>query len=209
MTKAQKLQREIARRNRVFQAATKAEKRVLIAADVIDQIKTKRLKARSLAWIIPESLDRFQASFEAERINSSAVYGADASVQQLFLSKKMEPCNCCALGGLFMSCTLYNNKTTVRELDAARLDLGSRIFDPGVPRPSNGLTTFFSAQQLQLIELAFEGGYGFFDDTDTDTYTYDDVLDKAHDFYLAHEDDEKRLLAIMRNIIKNKGKFVP
>lgn len=198
LTKAEKeaqVKREIARRNRIFQAATKAEKRVLIAKDVIAQIRAKRLRAKSRAWIIPENLDTPAA------LPFDAFYDKDASVQKLFLSKEMAPCNCCALGGLFMSCTLYNNKTTVQELDQAADDLGRMIEADG---PSNGLTKFFSRDQLQLIEYAFEGGDGYFNDWGLSG----GAVENAYANY-NHIDDEKRLIAIMENIIENKGTFKP
>ena len=81
--------------NAEFKKATKAQKRVMIAQDVLAQLKAKRYVAESGCWV--------QANY------NTAVPLADIkykdSVKELFAEKTIESCNVCALGGLFMSCT--------------------------------------------------------------------------------------------------------
>lgn len=184
---------EIALRNKKFAAATSAQKRVLIAKDVIAQIKAKRFKARAGTWVRPvfrngDELDMFD-KFDEET----------ASVRELFLEKKIPACECCALGAMFMSCTLYNNKTTVDSLLDETMDF-ELIVRSKTRSFSNGLAQFFTKPQLKLIEAAFESEYGAFNDV---------CNDKTDLWYETMPNDTKRLIAIMQNIIKNKGTFKP
>ena len=175
--------------NAEFKKATKAQKRVMIAQDVLAQLKTKRYVAESGCWV--------QANY-----NSTATW-ADIkytdSVQELFAEKTIESCNVCALGGLFMSCTNLNNNTLLEELDDVSEDLGNLIDEE--EQLSNKLNKIFSVKQLKLIEVYFEGNDGYF----YENREYDTV--KA--FYIKYPSDKKRLQLIMENIVENEGTFVP
>lgn len=215
----QKLRREINRRNKLFAAADNAGKRVLIAKDVIEQLKLRRFKAQPGTWVnfgtaLHEKWD------EAQHINehgTSALNVLSENVREKFLAKKMPSCSCCALGSMFMSCTLLNNQTTVHQLNIASSDLGDAIESPKSYEDdgvfSNGLIKFFSAAQLKLIEHAFEGEGGYFYE-----WPYDDggqpVKRSASKMAAMrwrdkYPDAKKRLIAIMQNIIDNNGTFKP
>jgi hypothetical protein len=100
-----------------------------------------------------------------------------------------------------MSCTLYNNKTTVEDfVEEISWDFGE-IVDNG--QFKNQLTSFFSRAQLKLIESVFESEDGVFD-VGTDDRKRDLVAAWSHKF----RQPEERLVAIMQNIIRNKGTFV-
>ena len=175
--------------NAEFKKATKAQKRVMIAQDVLAQLKAKRYVAESGCWV--------QANY------NSAVPLADIkykdSVQDLFAEKTIESCNVCALGGLFMSCTNFNNNTLLEDLDDVSEDLGNLIDEE--EKLSNKLNKIFSTSQLKLIEVYFEGNDGYF----YENREYDTV--KA--FYIKYPSDKKRLQLIMENIVENEGTFVP
>ena len=175
--------------NAEFKKANKAQKRVMIAQDVLAQLKTKRYVAESGCWV--------QANY------NSAVPLADIkykdSVQDLFAEKTIESCNVCALGGLFMSCTNFNNNTLLEELDDVSEDLGNLIDEE--EKLSNKLNKIFSTSQLKLIEAYFEANGGYFRDYDED--------DRIEAFYNKHPSDKKRLQLIMENIVENEGTFVP
>lgn len=208
----QKLRREINRRNKLFAAADNAGKRVLIAKDVIEQLKHRRFKAQQGAWInfggnLHEKWDRAGAYAPALSEN----------VREKFLAKKLPSCSCCALGSMFMSCTLFNNQTTVQQLNLAAGDLGAAIEAPAPYAAdgvfSNGLIKFFSTAQLKLIEHAFEGESGYFYEP-----PYDDggqLIRRSATTMAAlkwrdkYPDAKKRLIAIMQNIIDNNGTFKP
>jgi hypothetical protein len=193
---------EIARRNRKFKGAAAAEKRVLIAKDVIAQVKAGRFKASSGSWVYPltrSGRDWFLSNLSVEE---------DESVQKLFLEGDIPKCECCALGAMFMSCTLYNNKTTAIELEDVRFSFSDYVEEGSF---SNGLSKFFSKDQLRLIESAYEGNCGAFYLEQTASWEEEGLLpgDKTAGWMDRLPDDKKRLVAIMENIIKNKGKFVP
>jgi len=201
LTKAQQLKREIAKRNKLFAAADSAEKRVLIAKDVIAQIKLGRFKAATQTWVTPNV--RRKPGFDySGGVNLPLEFGHDAPVRELFLDKKIESCDCCALGAMFMSCTLYNNNQTAEDFE----EEVSWEFDERVEGHhggfSNGLHKFFSRAQLQLIEASYEGGAGAFEGPMSKRAAVDGWMN-------ALPNNKKRLVAIMENIIENNGTFVP
>ena len=177
--------KEINKLNEEFKKATKAQKRVMIAQDVLAQLKAKRYVAESGCWV--------QANY-----NSSATW-ADIkytdSVQELFAEKTIESCNVCALGGLFMSCTNLNNNTTVGDLTKESY-IGDLVADDD--KISNGLNRIFTQKQLILIESYFEGSQGYFKGDDVKTFVF-----------LETYNDDERLKMITQNIIDNNGTFKP
>lgn len=65
------------------------------------------------------------------------------------------------------------------------------------------LHPLFTKKQLYLMELVFEG-----DDIHKRFEDKEDIADKAFEIHKKLKTDEKRLKYIMKNIVKNKGKFV-
>jgi hypothetical protein len=175
--------------NAEFKKATKAQKRVMIAQDVLAQLKAKRYVAESGCWV--------QANYNITVPLAEIRY--DDSVQELFVEKKIESCNVCALGGLFMSCTNFNNNTLLEELDDASEKLGNLIGEE--EKLSNKLNEIFTTDQLKLIESYFEANDGYFRDYDEDG--------RIEAFYNKNSSDKKRLQLIMENIVENNGTFVP
>ena len=176
--------------NAEFKKATKAQKRVMIAQDVLAQLKAKRYVAESGCWV--------QANYNSTATLADFVKYND-SVQELFAEKTIESCNVCALGGLFMSCTNFNNNTLLEDLDDVSEELGYLIGEEA--KLSNKLNSIFTTNQLKLIENYFEGNAGFFRD--------DDGNNHIEAFYNKHSSDKKRLKLIMENIVENEGTFVP
>lgn len=188
------MHREIARRNKAFAAASPEEKRVLIAKDVIAQINSGRFTATRGAWVRP-----FNAS-NRETIDLATEFGSDAPLRELVLSEKVANCNCCALGAMFMSCTLYNNQTTAEDFERETHSLDEYVH--AGDELSNGLNKFFGKVQLRLIEAYFEGGHGAFDAP----FTHNDKIRLWEEVYPS---DKARLKAIMQNIVDNHGTFKP
>lgn len=186
---------------------------MLIAKDVLAQIAAKRYTPKTGNWLVPfcgkEYFDDKVRLPELDDIlaPSPAVIPHDASVQKLFLGKEITTCNCCALGSMLMSCTLYNNKQTAEDLYAESDNLGEDVRDGR--RLSNGLNKYFSKPQLELIELAFEGSDGFFAYEGTSADISEKQYDAAILFHETYTDPTKRLVAIMNNVIENKGTFKP
>lgn len=190
---------EVLKRNVAFKSTNAAGKRVLIAKDVLKQIKDGRF--------VPAPGDWADLKF-APAENPWELNGE--SLRETFLSGKVESCKCCALGGLFTSCTLFKNEVTVKETSTINIGLEIRAGN----KFKNGLDKIFPRKQLILIEHAFEKADGFFCedrlvDMDPRSLPSKESLAKALKFGARYSDDGKRLIAIMRNIVKNSGTFNP
>lgn len=224
--KAAQVKREIAKRNKLFAAADAAGKRVLIAKDVIAQIKLGKFNPVTGSWV--DAIDYRYNVFAAAGYNLENpsptmprpdINEESRSVREDFFAGLTGTCNCCALGAMFMSCTLNNNKTTMADLDEVQYALGDRIEDRAKDGPmSNGLTKFFSFAQLKLIEQAYEcgnGGWGI--DLWIDPKTKSNLIERRQPtpteakilaWRNKYPNDAERLVAIMTNIVKNNGTFV-
>jgi hypothetical protein len=174
--------------NEEFKKATKAQKRVMIAKDVLAQIKAKRYFPESGEWVNPLWSDD-QKSIDIQ-------LDPNSSIKDAFKSKAINSCQVCALGGLFMSCTNLNNNTTVEDLLTKEFYIGDLVSDD--VKISNGLNRIFTQKQLILIESYFEGSQGYFKGDDKKTFVF-----------LENYNDDERLEMIMQNIIDNNGTFKP
>lgn len=110
--------------------------------------------------------------------------GEAASVQAHLISGT--DCAVCAKGSLLLSCTVLENQQT-----GADLQRDVNKFSAVNQNYSNGLQRRFTQKQLNLIEVCFEGW--------SDGATFQDKFSNSTNC----------LLAIMRNIVKNSGRFVP
>ncbi len=178
---------EINTRNKAFQNISRAEKRILVAKDVIAQIKAGRFEVATGGFVYMELPD--------------SIKNTD-SIQNLFITGEIPNCKCCGMGAVMMSCTLFKNKETVKDIEQDFEDLGISVFDTDNHRFKNGLLGIFSRPQLRAIELAFELGYGYCGENNNfDT--------KCIEFGDKYENEKTRLIAIMENIIMNGGYFKP
>jgi len=188
-TKLAKILASVEEKNKEFKKSTKPQQRVLVAQDVLAQIKAKRYLASPGTWAIP--------TYD----NPKNVKGEE-SVQKLFATQAIKTCDVCALGGLFMSCTNLNNNTTVEELGQAS-DLGDTL-EYGDEKLSNGLNRIFTHKQLELIENYFENADGYFGSEIATKMT-----DHINLFNNKYPNPQARLKEIMNNIVENNGTFVP
>ena len=170
-----------------FKRMSKAQKRVAVAKDVIASIKAKQLvaKARTYIDVKAEGKDGYDNNtFKHPDFQTALAMG--------------QQCTACALGGLFVCAVKFENKIATE-------DANDNIDQPDL---HDYLQHLFPYEQLQLIEIAFEQSWGIpgFDNGD-------DVPDKwktAVAFGQKHPtDDAARMTAIMRNIIRNEGTFIP
>ena len=209
---------EIERRNEIFKNATPAEKRVLIAKDVLALIKAKKITPASGTWV------EFYTKSEYLAVE-------DKSFREAVFDGEIETCDCCALGSIMTSCTLFKNKITIGDaMDREALSFDAISHD--FVADKLGLQKLFGKKQLALIEIAFEQGAGFYsvdytltriklgditkkeavqelrEETEISDITLDEV-EKAYKFGSKYNDEDKRLVAIMKNIVKNKGTFNP
>lgn len=189
-TKLAKIFASIEEKNKEFKKSTKPQQRVLVAQDVLAQIKAKRYLASPGTWASP-----------TYGVPDENLKGEE-SAQKLFATQTIKTCDVCALGGLFMSCTNLNNNTTVEELGQA-CNLGD-ILEYGDLKLSNGLNRIFTKKQLMLIENYFENAEGYYAPDATDAMT-----DHINLFNEKYPNPQDCLKEIMNNIVENNGTFVP
>lgn len=176
------MNKQTQKRNAAFNAATKAERAVMTAKDALKMLSAGKTTATTGVWV--------------------GIYGSypvdDKSLREkqiCDISDGFKECRVCALGSLMLSEIRHTNKLTVGEVgdEIHYQDYGAR------------LNKIFSKSQQKLMELAFEGGYGYFDAHDC---VSEKVQEKIEDFYQKYPNETDRLRAILKNVVKNGGKFV-
>lgn len=217
------------------QLPSKAAKRRAICADAIAQLRRGSLKAETGVFVrLPSSaLDSGAALSAAVEANPNL------TVKTLLATHQVKECQCCALGALMMGQFRVNGDCKVADLDRSRESdndarltpfangaedtRGNSVFSPFVLR-------YFSVAQLQLIEVAFEGGSGAFSCWDAaedwqewgdkDTFDCEAQSDgwlftvrqasAAIAFGKRFRSDKGRLTAILQSIIEHpKALFAP
>lgn len=217
--------RRVAKENKAFEKMTPSQKRMQIANDVLEQLRIKRLKAKTGVWL---NTEKFLTKKEVEK-----------NVELQDLLKKQKSCDACAIGGMFMCAVELADKLKTSELlcgfksgkdlpkeyktlnGHAEDSNDVEVPDPGIEMfdAFSYLEKFFSKDQLRLIELAFEAGNGGVDpdsDDDFDAAEYFKYEDFRSDEYgeevretYSLGDPSLRMRLLMENILANKGKFVP
>lgn len=171
----------------------------------------RRKKAMELAQDTLYQLTRKSSRWEPKEGAYLAIYDKngdepepETALQKLLKSTK-QPCEVCALGSMFCTLVLKENKATYGDADD-----GDTVF--------NRLSGIFTAFQIRLIEAAFEGNteatlvnYPKFSDEEYEiihktTNMFSDYDDLYDDIRQASRDI---LIKIMLNIITNDGVFVP
>lgn len=184
----------IKKSNAKFAKATPAQKRVLIAKDVIAAIKAKTINPAEGVW--------------CARSDGKSLYNETQGGEQLSkLIGKNVQCDVCALGALFVC--------TVRRFNNLEAGIVSNYQVSDIYEIDSYLYDFFSREQIRLIEIAFEGGRGaMIADSPLDNKVA--AIFSSRGLTTAREveeytelDADEKLLIIMKNIIKNNGKFVP
>jgi hypothetical protein len=201
-----------------FHALPKEEKAVLVAKDVIAQIRAKRYIAEASRYVAGV---KFKSEISgSEQINKNF--------------DKIEECHVCALGAMLMSSTHLGNKLTFGDVKLNEnyddgVDDGDiegafcTIRDLHSPKVQKLFNNIFTSYELLLIETCFEGyeeeGYDYEKDEliiQCDIRWAENVNDvkikhkdgiKCQQFYEKYENDEDRMIAICRKIIRNKGVF--
>lgn len=192
-----------------FNALPNNEKAVLVAKDVLEQVKANKYIASVGIYLYV-----FGGGFKF-----------DGSIKENF--DQIQQCKVCALGSMLMSSTHLGNILTTSDID--------NYPEADDLRDSEKITELFSSiftnKQLLLIETAFEGYSDFWALNKRqikkyyqEVFTYNETSDRYAEgkekltfeetlacemFNRKYDEDEKRLNAICRNIIKNKGVFIP
>src|ERR1700690_2285001 len=181
MTKIQKYIKSIERSNSKFLKMTPAKQRVQIAKDVIAALKAKRLEAEHQTYLQVGGYITENRILENE---------SDSFKDTL---KTIPTCTVCAKGAIFTCTVARKNKVTNEQAMSQNWDC-----DP----LSKSLKGTFSAHQLRLIETEFE-------DDDIDGNNDMRHIPPVMELHELFDNAEDRMIAIMKNIIANKGTFKP
>lgn len=181
-------------RNRRFRKLSPAAKRVRIAKDVIEQLESGRIAALKGQYFSPHDPEKWwQLQGETQ------LHVAIADQLQ---------CSVCALGAAFVCAVNRANDIKVSQVSGmlSSITMTKR-------RIQDYLGSWFSLEQLGLIEVAFERGASF-----AHPGTDDELVRRAYGFngdiwadsaVSFEERTRMAMVRIMRNIISNRGEFVP
>ena len=146
---------------------------VALARDVLRLLADKKIEAEEGVYV--------------QAMQDWHIKHLEWSLKELLRLKDFRPCSVCAMGALLVA---YVDKRNECSLRATASHCRRSI--------SLKLAGVFSAEQLLLIECAFEG---------FDLVAW--AKEATREFYGKYPDPSERLKAIMRNIIKHKGVFAP
>jgi hypothetical protein len=174
---------------------------VKIAQDVLAQLRTKRYNACSVYVTLRH--------FDYDEIDM------DESFQTIFQEDQDVTCEVCALGSVFVSLVNIKNEFSVWQVD--QVDF-SEI--------TEALSGIFHQRDLYLMEYVFErAGAGALTSetlralpnepvTVENTVNGDEIifsrseLERALQYGEKYYDNSERLKVIMRNIVRNEGRFI-
>lgn len=181
---------DVRRDNERFRRLSDRDKRVAIAHDVIAYIKCGKLVAQRRVYIgiVPNALVATpdDPHYETSHFDGPTMNG--------------HACICCGVGAIFAA-------AAERKLVDLRYDPSSKSSAaPAVMTIRNRLRPYFSNAQLGLIESAFEMSISFALNTSVTRAEAKRAV-RLGDRYSC--DSRARMLAIMRNIIRNRGTFRP
>lgn len=178
----------------------KKQKRIMVAKDVIAQIKAKKYIPNIGAYI--KYINHIDGIDFLEHLDIKSNF------------KKIQDCSVCAIGATFMSCTKFGNKLNFN-------DVGGNLKHINEEKIKK-LLSIFDPMQLLLIESAFEGPSSSSDRFSTKIYglhlSEEDVKATLNfkrkycpwneDTWMYEDTYGKLMIAIMQNIIDNDGTFI-
>jgi len=164
---------------------TKAQKRVAIAKDVIKQIAARNFRPKGGIYV---SLAKPEAGMGDYETTADKAF---------FNARKRKPCVVCAKGAMVCSTIRLFNKFSD---SIAALE----------PSVENVLRRNFGKRMGDMIECAFEQwDFDGYDGHENNHILGKDAVNRSYAFGLKYRSNTKRIIAIMRNIIANKGTFKP
>lgn len=214
MTKQKKVTKKpitLKESNKKFWAKTDAQKRVAIAKDVIKQINAKFFVAQKGVYG-QVNLNKDPYRYDVDEIKGVPEQ-ADESLK--VIRRKGGVCDVCGIGGCFLSLVRLGDEMTISDAFSSQdrttnAKLKRGIIDDLIQvdhnRMRRQLRRVFTPRQMTLIECAFEKSTMHSDAKDK--HSPWELRDRAKEFGSKYSNDSKRLVAIMENIIKNKGELV-
>ena len=174
-----------------FNQLSAPEKRILIAKDVIKQIELKRYLAKSGSYIELPYTGKYRT-----------LYNTNLDIKQNF--EEIDNCEVCAMGACILSLTKIKNKLNFS-------DIGGTVTSLNKEKVKSLFNKTFTPRQLLMIETAFEKGTTG-DKLGREFYNHRLTLDeifKCLNYAKKYSSSKSLLIAIMQNIIDNKGMFIP
>jgi hypothetical protein len=199
MSTLRKIRKDIKKKNAEFEKLPADERRIIIALDVIDQLRIGKLIAERGTWI---GIGEDQSDREI------LVNQMDKQLNTVIGSQS---CTTCAIGGMFVCAVKRADRLKVKEIETVK-DKSEELSptDWVDPTPDgvdlfSYLKRFFSEDQLNLIEIAFEKGDGGV------KMEYMNTEQEDAKYFIESDDVEAsdRMRFIMENIVVNGGTFKP
>jgi len=177
---------------------TISEKRVIIAKDALAQLKLGAYKPLSDNGYTPD-LDNID--FESIAESCTLLTGKKAKDVELksYLDKivnKKKPCTVCAKGSLFISSVRKFNNFSLQDASDANNEISHQA--------DTVTQKLFGKANADLIEKYFEGWTRNWHNNLTQ-----EESDRIESWKIKYPEDDQRLEAILKNIIKNNGTFKP
>jgi len=170
--------------------ATKAQRRVMVAKDVLEHIKKGNIR--------PVNGNYFTLCVDEARPHTSM-----ESLQDLILNESEGPCEACAIGALFYAKVSEHNACTLGDIDASSQWIQKRISPFNSGGIINNMSQAFTMRQLRVIEMAFEG----LPEHENKWNPSEKEKESALKMHRRYRSSKGLMRAIMENIIKNKGDF--
>lgn len=202
MTRKEK--KRIEKKNAAYAAMTQPERAVAVAKDVIEQVRLEKFLAATGAFIQVD-VQYPKPWHEMTVDQKSAYYEREEVLLKLSADERIEAadvrCEVCGVGAACISAIrLFNDFESEHGLDVGFAEIRKYLVGKGI----------FEEATLEAIEVAFEGGYGFFDRIGSRPNQLDeDEFDTAVAFGERFDNPEDRLVEIMRNVVRNEGRFIP
>jgi len=197
LKKVKKAAKQVKESNAAFKKMTADEKRVAIAKDVLAQIRQDKIVCAEGTY--------FDAPNKRHSDLCNSIRTSEPDTELRDVLKNFPSCQVCARGAIFLSALKVFNNFAVQDIphwktrSVAPIDTES-VFKVG--------RRFFTTRQIAAIELAFEGDSDYLSAHEQD-FLSDKEKEACELFYNSRQGAENRMVDIMKNIVKNKGKFIP
>ncbi len=174
-----------------FYRLSKKDKRIAILKDVLSLIRYNKIDVETGVYCDLE-LPKYKVDrYSYEDSKTPKVKELENSQLNKLIQSRQVKCTVCAKGALFLG---HVDKTN-------HLKLGETDYNVGEYEIMNKLDNLFDHFNIDLVEVAFE--------CSNSGYLGYNLSTKAVNFGKKYDDDTERLKAIIKNMIKNEGIFIP
>lgn len=207
LSKTELLFNRIQQNNEKFKNATKAQKRVLIAKDVLEWLDVNLIRPENGSYVrrsdYKKDIDYDYEKHDKTQLNKTILEGGSRN-----------SCYVCGVGALFVGAVMRYDNICNGDFNGNCSDINIGIgglieFDDELV---DYLSKYFTRRQIALVEVAFEVE-DYFDSDEPFNSSFaclsDEAASKASNFGMQYKENKQRLIAIMKNIIKNDGQFIP